>query len=221
MSDADDEAPPPTDHGAWRHIVDCGRLASFREERIVAAIQAAFLTKGVDQRFVKKMITFISDRMMKILSYEIPGKRFPNEARDIIETAHSTLLNALLSPDTADGKALCKWFRPTLRTRAIDHIRPVLTAMKNSVDTVDDPGDLPDPQSKCFSKTEQQVHVQLLLDRLRDKKKRAAFELHMDGVPFGGSKGASIAGLLDISPETASAWVKDAQDQLAKMIGNL
>ena len=221
MSDADDEPPLPTDHDAWRRIVDCGRLGAYREEWIVAAIRAAFGKKGVDQRFVRAMITFISDRMMKILRYEVPGKRFPNEGRDIIENAHSALLNAMLSPNSADGKALCKWFRPTLRSRAIDHIRPVLTAQKHSVDVVDDPGDMPDPQTRLFSKTEQDLHVHRLLDRIRDKKKRAAFKLYMEGVPFGGRKGASIADILEITPETASAWVKDVQEQLAKTIGIL
>lgn len=220
MSDADDEPPLPTDHDVWRRIVDCNRLGDYPEEGIVAAIQASFGKKGVDQRFVRAMITFISDRMMKILRYEVSGKRFPNEGRDIIENAHSALLTAVLSPASADGKALCKWFWPTIRKRAIDHIRPVLTANKLNVDVVDDVGDMPDPQTTLFSSAEQEVHVQHLLDRIRDKKKRAAFKLHMEGVPFGGRKGASIADILDIGPDTASTWVKEVQEQLAKMIGN-
>lgn len=220
MSDADDEPPLPTDHDAWRSIVERGQLAGYSEERIVAAIQSGFKKEGVDQRYVGAMINFVSDRMMRILRHEISAKRFPNEGRDIVETAHNTLLHSMLSPGSADGKALCKWFWPTLRNRAIDHIRPVLTVKKNTMDIVDDPGDLPDPQTQLFSKAEQEAHVQLLLNRIRDARKREAFKLHMDGVPFGGHKGNSIADLMKISPETASAWVKDVQEQLAKMIGN-
>lgn len=219
MSDADEEPPLPEDHGTWRRIVEKGQLARFREGVIVGAIRANYRRKGVDQDFIREMIVFISDRMLQILRGEISATTFPNGGQDIVEAVHEAMLKALLSPTAADGDGLRKWFRSTLRTRAIDHARKALKAMNRMPDMIDDPGGMADPRTEHFSHAEQELHVQRILNTIRDKDKRAAFELHMQGVPCSSKKGQSISSILGISPDTASKRIEAVQKQLAKMIG--
>lgn len=68
--------------------------------------------------------------------------------------------------------------------------------------------------------TDQQIDVDRLLNEVvPDPKKREAFRLHMEGVPYK-SKGAnSIAKELDIDEATARKWVKEVQEQLKDRIG--
>jgi len=42
-----------------------------------------------------------------------------------------------------------------------------------------------------------------------NERKRLAFYLHMDKVPFGSTRGYSIAKALDISAKTAKEWVEE------------
>ena len=221
MSDADDEPPLPDDHRTWRRIVEQGELDRFPEGVIVGAIRTNNRRKGVDQAFVREMIVFISDRMLAILRREISSKTFPDQGRAVVEAVHDAMLKALLSPTAADGEGLRKWFKSTLRNRAIDHVRKALNAMNRVPDMVDDPGDMADPSTEHFSHAEQEIHVQRILNKIRDKERRAAFELHMQGYPCSSKNGDSISSLLGISSDTASARVAAAQKQLAKMIGNL
>lgn len=219
MSDADDEPPLPDDHCNWRRIVEQEQLARFAEGVVVGAIRANNRRQGVDQTFVREMIVFISDRMLEILRREISATTFPDQGRAVVEAVHDAMLKALLSPTAADGEGLRKWFKSTLRNRAIDHVRKALKAMKLTPDMVDDPGGLVDPRTEHFSIAEQEVHVQRILSSIRDTDRRAAFELHMQGLPCSSIKGESISSILGISPDTAASRVAAAQKQLAKMIG--
>ena len=219
MSDADDEPPLPGDHRAWRRIVERGQLARFREGAIVGAIRENYRRRDVDHDFVRGMIVYISDRMLEILRREISATTFPNGGQDIVEAVHEAMLKALLSPTAADGEGLRKWFRSTLRTRAVDQVRKALKAMNRMPDMVDDPGGMVDPRTEHFSHAEQELHVQRILSPIRDKEKRAAFELHMQGVPCSSKKGPSISSILGISADTASKRIEAVQKQLAKMIG--
>lgn len=220
MSDADDEPPLPGDHQSWRRVVDHGQLSGLPEGVIVGAIRANYRRSGVDQQFVREMIRFISRRMLEVIRGEISSTAFPNQGRDVVEDVHAAMLDALLSPTAADGEGLRKWFKSTLRTRSIDHARKAIIAKKRNPDTVDDPGDMADPQTELFSHAEQEVYVQRILGSIRDKDKRAAFVLHMQGVPCSSKKGPSIASILGISPDTAASRVAAVQKQLAKKIGN-
>lgn len=219
MSDADDEPPLPVDHRTWQRIVEQAQLARFPEGVVVGAIRANYRRTDIDQGFVREMIVFISDRMLAIIRNEISAKTFPDEGRDIVEGVHDAMLKALLSPTAADGEGLRKWFKSTLRNRAIDHVRKALKKMHLMLDLVDDPGGMADPRTENFSEAEQEADVQRILDRLRGKGVRDAFELHMQGYPCSSIKGESISSILGIDPGTASKRVAVAQQQLEKMMG--
>jgi RNA polymerase sigma factor (sigma-70 family) len=221
MSDADDEPPLPSDHRTWRRIVEQGQLARFPEGVIVGAIRANYRRKDVDQDFVREMIVFISDRMMAILRNEISAKTFSDGGREVVEAVHDAMLKALLSPTAADGEGLRKWFKSTLRNRAIDHVRKELKKMKLRPDMIDDPGGMVDPRTENFSEAEQKADVQRILNCLRGKVVRDVFELHMQGYSCSSIKGDSISSILGISPDTASTRLAAAKQQLEKMIGKL
>ena len=220
MSDADDEPPLPDDHRTWQRIVKQGQLTRLPEGVIVGSIRANYRCEGVDQDFVREMIVFISDRMLSILRSEISTKTFPDGGNDIVEAVHDAMLKALLSPTAADGEGLRKWFKPTLRNRAIDHVRRARAKMKLMPDMVDDPGGMVDPRTENFSEAEQEADVQRILNCLRGKGVRDVFELHMQGYRCSSIKGESISSILEIDPDTASKRLASAKKQLEKMIGN-
>ena len=218
MSDADDEPPLPTDHDAWSRIVQRGHVQRYPEALLVAAIQEGFNKPGVDQRIISKMAEYISDRMQAVIRGAVLKKPFPDQGRGIVEAAHGEMLKALFSPNSADGKALRSAFFGTLRHRATDHVRTAKAAMKRSGEMPENVGDEPAKQSPPFSVDEQTLHVKLILEKVTDERKRKAFELHMEGVPYGGEKGHSIAGVLGINRDTARAWVDEVRAQLAKLV---
>ena len=219
MSDAGDEPPLPDDHCTWRRIVEQGQLARFPEGVIVGAIRANYRRAGIEQEFVREMIVFISDRMLSILRGEVSTKAFPDGGREVVEAVHDAMLKALLSPSAADGEGLRKWFRSTLRNRAIDHVRKEIKKMKRMPEMVDDPGGMVDPRTENFSEAEQAADVQRILDCLRGKGVRDVFELHMRGYRCSSIKGESISSILDIDPGTAAKRLASAKQQLKNLIG--
>jgi len=61
---------------------------------------------------------------------------------------------------------------------------------------------------------DQQIDVDRLLELVTDERKRLAFYLHMDGVPFESTKGNSIAKAVGKSSKTAEQWVREVQEFL-------
>lgn len=218
MSEADDEPPPPSDHEGWCRAVRAGQLSRFPEAKIVAALHAQLKRPGKDQRVFDQMAEHVSDRMMRTLRASISRTDFPNEGWDLVEAAHDKMLKALFSPRSPDGKGLSTAFKGTLVHRATDQARKAILEKKR-FSYSEDPGVLSTRSQELYSIAEQKVHVRMMLDRIRDPQKRQAFELYTDGVPFGGTKGKSIAVELGISADKAAKLVKEAKRQLAKMIG--
>jgi hypothetical protein len=62
--------------------------------------------------------------------------------------------------------------------------------------------------------SDEQLDVDRLLRLVQDDQKRLAFYLHMDGVPFGSTKGHSIAKAIGKSSKTARKWVEEVQQLL-------
>jgi hypothetical protein len=57
--------------------------------------------------------------------------------------------------------------------------------------------------------------VENILDQVTDDRKRLAFRLFMDGVPFKSKKTECIADALGISEKTAREWVKEVRELLS------
>ena len=60
-----------------------------------------------------------------------------------------------------------------------------------------------------------------LADNIADDRKRLAFYLFMEGVPFKSKKSASIEKALGIDEKTARQWIEEMSTQLEKKIGDL
>lgn len=61
---------------------------------------------------------------------------------------------------------------------------------------------------------DEQLDVVSVLRDVSDHRKRLAFYLHMQGVPFGSTKGNSIAKALGKSKKTVTEWVEEVRAQL-------
>jgi hypothetical protein len=61
---------------------------------------------------------------------------------------------------------------------------------------------------------DEQLDVVRILSDVTDHRKRLAFYLHMQGVPFGSTKGNSIAKALGKSKKTVTDWVEEVRAQL-------
>lgn len=69
---------------------------------------------------------------------------------------------------------------------------------------------------------EQQIDVDRFLQaHIADDRKRLAFRLFMDGVPFKSTRSESIAEALGIDESTARQWIKEIKAHLKAQIGDL
>lgn len=69
---------------------------------------------------------------------------------------------------------------------------------------------------------EQQIDINRFLEtNIADDRKRLAFRLFMDELPFKSTKSDSIAKALGIDEKTARQWIEEIRTQLEKKIGEL
>jgi len=69
---------------------------------------------------------------------------------------------------------------------------------------------------------DQTIDVNRFLEaNIADDRKRLAFHLYMDGLPFKSKKYPSIAKALDVDEKTSRLWIEEIQDQLKEKIGDL
>lgn len=244
------EAPPDsTDLEGWRGAINAGLLSKFRMEAIVAALQD--LGPLADQSVRNPLARHLSDFIMKKLR-SLVGFNHPNQGKDIIYRVHGEIFEALLTPESKDGKALREAFVPRLTFRIKDAIAaerrhsriPVSGKIKKTlkdrtfVETVrvipaKEPGSAANDSQFDTGRTparnsnrdlslldgvrdlDQSIDIARLMQLVTDERKRLAFHLHMDGVPFGSTKGNSIARALGISSKTAAEWVEEVKALLA------
>jgi hypothetical protein len=175
------------------------------------------------------LITHISDRLLRIIRPRV-SRKYHNEGDDIVTRVHHQLIIAILTPNSPDGKALCRTFSACVKSRLIDAVRAELRyargnqPFKTIASADDDTGDaneIVEPaDNKPADYVEQTAHVEGLLNKISDPKKREAFRLHMDGCPLEPGKGStSIAQQLGISAKTAGKWIAEIQDFLKTEIG--
>lgn len=222
-----EEPPSPSDVQGWKDVVAQDRLHRLRPEAIVSAIQA--IGPNGDQRLLSALVSRISDVLVRRIKRLI-GKNQRNEGDDILWRAHHQLIVAVLKPNSKDGQGLSQNFQRWVEFRVADAIRAErLYAYRNqSYKTKPATGDegeetieLIEPaDNKPADYVEQAAHVERLLSKIADPRKREAFRLHMDGCPLGPGKGTmSIAEQLKISPKTAGEWVAEIQTLLKTEIG--
>jgi hypothetical protein len=196
------------DIDGWRRVVKEKRLSEFSLEAIVAAIQD--LGFDSDSEVIDALALHLSDSVMRILRRRV-RKTYPNAGLDIIQATHDKLIDAVLSPQTADGKALRKAFLARLNFRLGDVIR------------AQERHEPPDPfNDESFDSENPSIseyaYVEEILSRIVDDDKRLAFRLHMEEVPVKSKRTMSISKALNKSDTTIETWIKEIQKQLKTIV---
>jgi hypothetical protein len=215
-----DEEPPPcsTDLEGWRRSVQSGCHANYPMETVIAALQD--LGPNADTEVINALALHASATILRILRRLI-GRNHPNEGADIIDEVHGQLIEAILSPNTPDGKGLREAFVPRLKFRAADALRAA-RARRDREQLVED------VTATCEAKhaddigqkieMEGRLYVEEVLSHITDERKRLAFRLHMDGIPLKSKRTTSIEQVLGVSSKTAGQWIEEIQAQLKNIV---
>lgn len=228
MSQAIDEDPPDsTDLEGWRRAINEGRHAGYRLEAVVAAIQD--LGPCTDKLVLNALAKHLSDALMGILRRYI-SVNHPNRGLDLIDKTHAQIIDAVLQPASADGKALRIAFAPRVTFRVKDALaaeeRAALNRDKHETHLKDGKATRRGTDGKhrqvpaegeSAQLLNENLDVESILDRIPDPLKRLAFRLHMEGVPFKSKRSASIAKVLNIDEGTARQWVEEVQALLSSL----
>jgi hypothetical protein len=227
-AEPNDEPPPKsTDLEGWRRAIQEGRHTGCRLEEIVAAIQD--LGPRADKAVLNPLAKHLSDALLGILRARV-GVNHPNRGVDIIERVHGQLFEAILQPASADGRALRAAFVPRVTFRIKDALVAEARAARQVPLRETDTGGDPNARRGADASGErvpmprdlsgvlgESMDVEAILEQVTDERKRLAFRLFMDGVPFKSSKSRSIEEALDVSERTARDWVKEVQDLLSSV----
>ncbi len=208
--------PPPDDLAEWRRLANEGQLSKYPPEAIVAVVQT--IGPNGDKRALNALMKHLSDVMLRILRRTI-GRNHANEGVDMIEEAHGKLIVAVLKPKSPDGIGLREAFRARVEFRAADAIRAG-SLSANRYPYAEDDGVLPITKKGKWSESEEHAYVEGVLRRIEDPRKRAAFRLHMNGVPKGSKRVDSIASALGVSAKTAGEWIAEVESQLRIIVGD-
>jgi hypothetical protein len=112
-------APGSKDLAAWRAAIANGSYTQFPLGEVVAAYQDLDKVEANADRLT--LIGYLSDKINLLLRRKV-SRYHPNEGYDIIERAHGNLIEAVLKPESADGKGLRTAFHPRLEFRLKDAI---------------------------------------------------------------------------------------------------
>ena len=72
-----------------------------------------------------------------------------------------------------------------------------------------------------YERHRQTTDHRFLAENIKDDRKRLAFRLYMDDVPFKSKRHHSIAKALGIDEKTARLWIEEIKAQLKEKIGDL
>ncbi len=205
-----------------------GSYQRCRLEDVVVAVQD--LRAQLDMPTLHALLKHLSDCMMKILRGRV-GRNHANEGWDIVHDVHTVLCTALLQPQSKDGQGLRKAFTPRLEHRLRDALRSesndkqrkaeLIATARESSDGVALDGNASSSALTETDRIDEEIDVEAALEHIEHPRKRLAFRLFMDGVPFKSTKGPSIEKALGISERTAREWVKEAQEILKKYKGDV
>ena len=188
-----DEPLSLSDLSGWKEAATAGRLAKFRSENIVAAIQR--IGSQGDQRLRGDLLVHISDRLTRMIRPRV-RRIHRNGGDDIVQRAHDQLIVAILMPGSADGKALRKTFGACVHSRLADAIRAELkyasryqpfSALPSPDSDFEEETDAFEPRDdKPANQVEQEVHVERVLRKIDDPRKLNSpeFSRHPAGSVF-------------------------------------
>lgn len=215
MTDTRETNSPPAsnDSEGWWHSVHEGHYAHYHLEEIVAAIQD--LGPSADRAVLNTLSQHLSQSLERILR-RLVGYNHPNRGRDIIEAAHGRVIEAVLQPTSADGKALRVAFiaRVALRVRSAIASEMRASGYNNLARYKVGASPNLSKQYDSTKKLDEALDVESFLQYVPDSRKRRAFRLVMANVPIHSNKSASIVKSIGISETTARTWIKEVREIL-------
>ena len=233
-SSANQDPPPqPNDLDGWRRAVTDGAFHTYAPESVVAAIQT--LGASTDEAVLIPLAKHISKLILRFLRKNVSCYK-RNRGLDIIYDTHADLWRSLMQPDSSDGKGLRTAFFARVQFRMRDAI-----VKDNRLSRAPAPQPLKDPAQRDDHKThrvqytedldapddsdeirivDEGIDVEAVLMKVPDDRKRLAFRLHMDGVPFKSTRSDSIANALGVSERTAREWVGEVKEFLKPLLGD-
>ena len=214
------EAPQPDSVDGWRAAAaGANGLGGFHMEGIVRAVQNPKVK--ADRQTYNALMGHVSRVLLVELRKRI-STGWKNRGQDLIDDLHGKLIDAILRPSSADGKALGQCFLAVLNTRTIDAIRTERTNQSRYV-----PSEIAftDEPSHDGEEERDQVEANLTIERLLecvpDPRKRLAYRLHLKGIPFKSSKGTiSISRAMGVSDKTARQWIDEVDALVQEKIGD-
>jgi len=261
MKQSEETTPPdPGDLEGWRQAASYHRLAAFRPEAIVSALQD--LGPNSDSNVRNALAKQLNTILMNMLRRSI-GTNHPNRGEDIILRVHGEIFEAILEKASADGRALREAFGPRVEFRAKDAIAaeyrhsriPLAPKVREPERNEDedgiatdktkvaeighlvrgsDPSDRsediggfvgddaisaasrPDPALlESVRHIDGHIDAERALARIDDYRKRLAFRLFMEDIPYGSKRTYSIAEAVGVSAKTAEKWIEEVQRLLA------
>jgi hypothetical protein len=214
------DSPKSTDLDGWKSAIEGGRLPAFRLEAIAAAFQDL---GNRDTNVRNELAKYLSRAIIKIARQRI-GSHHPNRGEDIIMRLHEKIIVALLRPESADGQSLRIAFVPRLLFRLKDAIADEEQEWI-ATECEQEPQE-GEKRSKGLEEVpevipwamfhQEQMEVDRILECISNPRKRLAFRLFMDGVPYK-SKNPSvytIAEAVGVSEKTARDWVEEVRHLL-------
>ena len=129
----------------------------------------------------------------------------PNKGLDIIEQTHSHVIESILQPSSADGRALRVAFIPRVMFR-----------LRNTIERRAKPEPVLEEDIGSEVRLDERIDIESILERLPVGKRRA-FEMYVDGVPFV-SQGESISSALGVNEYTARKWVNEVRNRLSLIL---
>lgn len=210
---------PGADIDSWRRIIAEDGLSGLRMEDIVAALQG--VGPKADPRVVNALMKHIADVLTRFLRKRV-GRNHPNDGEDIIDRAHAEIIEAVLRPNSADGKGLRKAFFARAEFRLADAIREELKHARREApsDAIELDEEMSDDPIAYEADLDSNVVVDELLTHLPDPRMVLAIWLAMEGCPIESKKGTySIADALDVSSKTAGELLARAKRIIKLRIG--
>jgi DNA-directed RNA polymerase specialized sigma24 family protein len=210
---------PGAEIDTWRRVIAEDGLSRLRMEDIVAALQG--FDPKADPRVVNALMKHVADVLTRYLRKRV-GRNHPNDGEDIIDRAHAEIIEAVLRPDSADGKGLRTAFFARAEFRLADAIREELKHGRREATAdateLDEEGTI--GPTATDSDLDSIVVVDELLSHLPDPRMALALRLAMDGCPIESKKGTySIADALGVSSKTAGQLLAEGKRIVKLRIG--
>jgi RNA polymerase sigma factor (sigma-70 family) len=201
----------------WQEIANGHKLDNSAPEDIVKGCRS--MDPVADDRLRGQLLNYLRIRAERYLIARV-DKSLPDQGRGAVDAVLDGMVEAILSPGSADGLGYETAFYPKLRQRLIDQVRKLRKQQQRFEEPkVDEEGDEVTEPADFLGLTPEDVATIDSIVKNLPERHRKAFSLHRLGYPCSSTKKASIAQMMSISGKTAEKLVNEAHEMLKKHLG--